>query len=60
MDLEDEMPCTPEVAKQQGEMDAEEALRVCMRSLERSMKELNIPTPPFVKTSSAFLPLYRI
>jgi hypothetical protein len=50
---------TPEVAKQQGGVDAEEALQVCVRSLEGSMKQLNITTPRSAKVSGAYPPLYR-
>jgi hypothetical protein len=49
---------TPEDAKQQGEVDAEEALKVCVKSLEGSMKQLNTK-PPFAKVSSAYH-LFRV
>jgi hypothetical protein len=44
---------TPELeaAKQQGEEDASGALRVCVESLERSMKKLNVTMPPYSKVS---------
>jgi len=48
----------PEEAKQQGEAGAEKALQVCVESLERSIKQLNITTPPHAKVSSAYLLLY--
>jgi len=49
---------TPEEAKQQGEAEAEKALRVCVESLERSIKQLNITPPPYAKVSSAYLLQY--
>ena len=47
---------TLEAAKQRGEVDASEALRVCVESLERFMKKLNVTMPPFSKVSSGYLP----
>jgi hypothetical protein len=32
---------TPELAAKQGEVDAKEAMKVCVKSLEGSMKQLN-------------------
>ncbi|KXN80864.1 hypothetical protein AN958_07086 [Leucoagaricus sp. SymC.cos] len=37
---------TPEAAEQQGKVDAQEALKVSVKSLERSMKKLKVPTMP--------------
>ena len=49
---------TPEVAQHQGEVDAEEALNFCVKSLEGSMRQLNTKPPPFAKVSSAYLLFY--
>ena len=48
---------TQEAAKQQGGVEASEALRVCVESLERSMKKLNVTMPPFSKVSGGYVPL---
>ena len=46
---------TTEAAKQQGEADALVALRVCVESLERSMKKLNVAMPPYAKVSGGLV-----
>jgi uncharacterized FlaG/YvyC family protein len=46
---------TAEAAKQQGEVDASEALRVCVESLERSMTKLRVTMPPFSKVSGGYV-----
>ena len=48
---------TPEEAKHQGKIDASEAFRVCVDSLERSMNELSVPMPPYSKVSGKYVPL---
>ena len=47
---------TLEVAKQQGNVDATDAFQVCVESLERSMKELNVTMPPYSKVSGGYVP----
>ena len=47
----------PEVAKRQGDLDASEAFRVCVESLERSMKKLSVTMPPYSKVSGGCVPL---
>ena len=46
---------TLEVAKQQGNVDAADAFHVCVESLERSMKELNVTMPPYSKVSGGYV-----
>ena len=46
---------TIDAAKQQGEVDALEALRVCVESLERSMKKLDVTMPPYAKVSGGYV-----
>ncbi|KXN83934.1 hypothetical protein AN958_00798 [Leucoagaricus sp. SymC.cos] len=42
---------TPEAAEQQGKVDAQKALQVCVESLKRSMKKHKVPLPPFAEVS---------
>jgi hypothetical protein len=48
---------TPELAAKQGEVDAKEAMKVCVKSLEGSMKQLNTKLSS-AKVSSAHLLFY--